>query len=74
MLTDSTNIGMTLSQLLTPDEAAAILRLSKASLYRLVEKRILPFYRVSGSLRFGVKDMESYLSSRRVESVMQERR
>lgn len=65
---------MALGQLLTPDEAAGMLRLSKASLYRLVEKRILPFYKVSGSLRFGVKDMESYLSSHRVESVMQERK
>jgi excisionase family DNA binding protein len=60
--------------LLTPSEAANMLRLSKASIYRLVETRRLPFYRVSGSLRFSKKDLEDYLARGRVESVLQERR
>ncbi|MBI3365996.1 MAG: helix-turn-helix domain-containing protein [Ignavibacteriae bacterium] len=74
MPADSTRVSSTIPELLTPDEAVRVLKLSKASLYRLVEKRLLPFYRVSGSLRFGVKDLENYLTSRRVESVGQERK
>ena len=60
--------------LLTPAEAADMLRLSKASIYRLVETRALPFYRVSGSLRFAQKDLEAYITRGRVESILQERR
>ncbi len=59
---------------LTPPEAARLLRLSKASVYRLVETRVLPFYRVSGSLRFSKKDLEEYLTRVRVGSVSQERK
>ena len=55
--------------LLTPREAADMLRLSKASIYRLVEKREIPFHRVSGSLRFSQKDLEEYVSRGRVEAV-----
>ena len=51
-----------------------MLRLSKASIYRLVETRRMPFYRVSGSLRFSKKDLDEYLARGRVESVLQERR
>ncbi len=60
--------------LLTPTEAANLLRFSKASIYRLVETRRLPFYRVSGSLRFSKKDLDEYLAHGRVESILQERR
>ncbi len=60
--------------LLTPSEAASMLRLSKASIYRLVETRRLPFFRVSGSLRFSKKDLDEYLAHGRVESILQERR
>jgi len=60
--------------LFTPSEAASMLRLSKASIYRLVETRRLPFYRVSGSLRFSKKDLDEYVSQGRVESILQERR
>jgi len=60
--------------LLTPNEAADLLRLSKASIYRLVETRALPFYRVSGSLRFSKADLDDYVACGRVESVLQERR
>lgn len=60
--------------LLTPDEAARLLRLSKASIYRLVGMRSLPFYRVSGSLRFAKSDLDEYLAQGRVESILSRRR
>ena len=57
-----------LPKLLTPDELADALRISKVSVYRLVEKRLLPFYRVRGSLRFEEKDVIAYLERKRVGS------
>lgn len=55
--------------LITPDELADLLRISKVGVYRLVEKRLIPFYRVRGSLRFDKKDVMAYLADQRVESV-----
>lgn len=57
------------SALLTLDEVAAVLRVSKTSVYRLVERRELPFCRVGRSLRFTREDIEAYLQARRVESI-----
>jgi len=56
--------------LLKPAEAAQYLKLSRVTLYRLVEKRTLPFYRVGGSLRLSRKDLDEYLSSHRIESIV----
>jgi len=56
---------------MTPIEAAKFLRLSKMTLYRLVLKRAIPFFKVSGSLRFERADLEEYVLSRRVDSIAQ---
>lgn len=57
----------TLPTLLTPPEAAAALRISKAGLYRLVERRYIPFHRVGRGLRFDQADLVAYLQGTRVE-------
>lgn len=57
-----------ISPLLTIDEVAKFLRISKTSVYRLVERRELPFCRVGRTLRFTRKDLETYLAARRVGS------
>jgi len=44
------------------DEVADLLRVSKTSVYRLVERRALPFFRVSGLLRFDQEDIEAFLA------------
>jgi len=56
-------------KLLTPDDVAELFRVSKTSVYRLVERRALPFYRVSGLLRFDHADIEAFLDAGRVEPV-----
>jgi excisionase family DNA binding protein len=53
--------------LLTPDEVAEWLHVSKSTVYRLVEQRTFPFYRVSGVLRFDRVDVETYLRAGRSE-------
>jgi len=58
-----------LPNLLTPDDLARFLSISKTGVYRLVEKRRIPFFRVGGSLRFEKKDVLSYLQGNRIESV-----
>jgi excisionase family DNA binding protein len=55
-------------KLLTPDELAHALRISKVGVYRLVEKRTIPFYKVRGSLRFDQKDVIEFLQRNRIGS------
>jgi excisionase family DNA binding protein len=53
-------------KLLTLQEVADLFRVSKPTIYRMVESRILPFYRIVGSLRFNEDEMLSYLEGQRV--------
>lgn len=55
--------------LLAPDEVASLLGVSKTTLYRLVARRVLPFYRISGVLRFDHRDVEKFIARGRVEPV-----
>jgi len=57
------------TELLTPDEVAKMLRISKAGMYRLIYKRAIRFYKVMGSIRFERSDVVSFLESNRVEIV-----
>jgi len=68
MNTDS-HIATRLPVLMTPNEVIGILRISMAGLYRLVDKRILPFHKVGRGLRFTEQDLAEYLTSGRVESI-----
>ena len=61
-----------LPSLLTLEEVAALLRVSKTSVYRLVERRELPCCRVGRSLRFTRGDVTAYLRARRVGSAASE--
>lgn len=55
--------------LLSPVELARILNISKATVYRLIEKRSLPFFKVGGSIRFDTKDINAYLGKNRIKPV-----
>jgi len=56
-------------ELLTPDELARMLKISKPGVYRLIAKRKIRFYKVMGSLRFNKNDILSYLDQNRVDLV-----
>ena len=56
-------------ELLTPEELADLLKISKAGVYRLVAKRSLHFYKVGGGIRFAKVDVMTFLQRSRVESV-----
>ena len=69
------NIGLnadnsTNKAFLTPDDLAVLLSISKATIYRLIDKRQLPFYKVGGSIRFFKDDIEEYLNQARVEPII----
>lgn len=61
------------SDLLTVPELATLLRVSKTSVYRLVEGRRLPFYRFGGALRFERGAVASFLSRHLVRSITDDR-
>ena len=56
----------------TPEELAVFLAISKATVYRLVGKRQLPFHKIGGVLRFKREDIEEYLESGRVEPIVRQ--
>lgn len=53
---------------MTPTEVAQFLRISKTSVYRLVARRVLPYYKVGGSLRFSRNAILNYLEGGIVSS------
>lgn len=57
------------TELLTPDELASMLKISKAGVYRLVEQRQIHFHKIMGSLRFDKNDVLSFLRQNRIEPV-----
>lgn len=63
------NISTT-NNLITPEEAASLLRMSKPSVYRLIGKRKIPFYKISGSLRFKTSEIEKYINDARIDSIV----
>ena len=64
------NGDSTTKNLMTPKKLAEFLGISKSSVYLLVETRKLPFYKVGGSLRFKIADIEEYLKTVRVEPIV----
>ncbi|MGV7222170.1 MAG: helix-turn-helix domain-containing protein [Nitrospinales bacterium] len=56
-------------KLLTISEVAQLLNISKPGARRLVDKRLIPFFKVMGSIRFDKKDVLSYLENNRIEPI-----
>lgn len=54
---------------LKPDELADLLAISKTSVYRLVNKRQIPFNKIGGSLRFRKTDVDKFLADERIEPI-----
>lgn len=54
---------------ITPDELAEIFKISKSSIYRLIDKRQIPFFKIGGKLRFAQKDVNNYLENVRIEQI-----
>ena len=59
----------TKTELLTPPQLARRLNICKAGVYRLIEKRQIPFHKVMGSIRFDESDVLAYLQQNRIEPI-----
>jgi excisionase family DNA binding protein len=67
--TDTRDVGPAKKrQLVNIEELADRLAISKTGAYRLVARNALPFYRISGVLRFDVNEIEAFLRDNRVSS------
>jgi excisionase family DNA binding protein len=56
-------------ELLTVAEAAISLKISVTSVRRLQQRRLVPFIKVGGSVRFARSDLRAYVAKQRVESI-----
>jgi len=54
-----------LESLLTPQELATWLKMSRVWVYKQAEKGLLPFHRVGDAIRFDPEEIRAYLSSRK---------
>ncbi len=57
------------NNLITPGELADIFKISKSSVYRLVDKHQITCFKVGGKLRFSQNDVNQYLESVRIETI-----
>jgi len=53
--------GLNVDKLITPNELAEFLQISKSSVYLLAETRKIPFCKIGGSLRFRKNDIDEYI-------------
>lgn len=53
------------TDLLTPDEVAKRLGLSRSGVYKLAQRKVLPGVKVGSRLRFRPEDVEAYLNGDR---------
>src|SRR5580704_8213535 len=56
-------------ELLTVTETAKYLKISVTGVRRLQQRRLMPFIKVGGSLRFARSDLRAYIAKQRVESI-----
>jgi len=62
-------IDSSVKKLITPEDLMKLLNISKSSVYRLVDKRSIPFYKIGGNLRFSIDDIEGYLNTVKIEPI-----
>lgn len=53
--------------ILTMKEAADYLRVSRATMYKIIESGGLPAYKVNGTLRFEFSEIKAYIERNRVK-------
>lgn len=67
MAYDDNSSEKIIPDLLTVEEVAKLFKILKSSVYRMVESRIIPYYKLRSGLRFAEEDVVQYLESQRVK-------
>jgi excisionase family DNA binding protein len=60
-------------KLLSIKDLGKVFNISKATAYRIVEGRKIPFYKIGGVLRFSEKDILGYLEENRIDQIQHRR-
>jgi len=55
------SIDLTTIEILTTEQLAGLLNISKTSIYRLIGNRLIPFYKLGHNIRFKKADVLDYL-------------
>lgn len=69
LMNNSSHAEINRKTFLKPDELAEFLNISKPTVYRLIEKRQIPFYKIKGSLRFKMEDVMQFIQGSRIEAI-----
>jgi excisionase family DNA binding protein len=56
-------------RLLSSKDLSKLFNISQATVYRIVDGRKIPFYKINGVIRFSEKDILKYLEENRVEQI-----
>lgn len=72
MTSNATELNDDSMQFLNLKEVACIMRVTPSSIYRLVEKRALRFYRVARKLLFKKKDVIDFIDRTKTEELVYE--
>jgi excisionase family DNA binding protein len=56
-------------KLLSINDLKDIFNISKTTAYRIVESRKIPFYKISGVIRFSEEDVINYLKENRIDKM-----
>lgn len=64
------NNGSNLNKLISVEDLMEIFKISKSSVYRLIDNRKIPFYKIGGSLRFKEDDILFYLEKSKFEPII----
>ena len=60
---------MQMERLLSVKDVRILLGVSKSSVYRMVERREIPFYRLASGLRFRLSEIEAHLELCRIKAI-----
>jgi excisionase family DNA binding protein len=69
MKPDSNQDKLTNKYFLSPQELAVYFGVSLKTIYRRIENREIPFYKIGRSIKFKKEDIEKYIDKVLVESV-----
>jgi len=62
-------IDLNTIEFLNTDQLAILLGISRTSVYRLISRRMIPFYKIGHNIRFKKSDVLDFLDKNCVESM-----
>ncbi len=65
-MTNGTSAATGNKPFLKPEELETFLSVSRPTVYRLIERKLFPFYKIGGSLRFNMEDITEYIEENRI--------